>query len=57
MNDRKEIPTFDEWFEKKYGQSFKDMYMHPGASITHAMLMLAQEMRDYVSEVVKNAGT
>lgn len=56
MPGNNEVPTFDEWFEKKYGQSFEDMYMHPGASVAHTLLVLGRKMRDYISEVAKNAG-
>ena len=45
-----EPPTFDDWYLAKYGTSFDEDHMHPGALISVALRALAREMRDYISE-------
>jgi hypothetical protein len=45
------IPTFDEWFEKKYGATFEKMHMAGWMPITTSMKELSRYMREYVSEM------
>lgn len=46
--------TFDEWFKAKYGATFEELHMQPYSFINETMRVLANEVRAYVSEVVKD---
>jgi hypothetical protein len=52
--DKKPIPTFDEWYRAKHmGFSFDAHYLKKDDDISKSMKALSQEMRNYVSEMVK----
>ena len=44
--------TFDEWFEKKHGETFKEMYEYTGNTYDACFRALTRELRDYVSDMV-----
>lgn len=46
------FPTFDEWFEQKYGETFNKSHQYTGNTYDNAFRALTREMRDYVSEMV-----
>lgn len=52
-----ELPTFDEWHQSRYGESFEGRHMHPYARIDAAMRELARELRDYTTEMARAART
>lgn len=45
------LPTFDEWFEAKYGQTFEERHQHYGAWHDDVIRALSRETRDYISEM------
>ncbi len=47
-------PTFDEWYKSKYGNSFDECNFIEGMRIDWAMRNLADHMREYVTEMVRN---
>lgn len=44
--------TFDEWFEKKHGLTFKEMHEFTGNTYDAYLRALTKELRDYVSDMV-----
>lgn len=46
--------TFDEWFTRKYGKSFDEIYFTHGGMIGDYMRALSLHMREYVSDMVKS---
>lgn len=51
----KAVPTFDEWFKEKNGNTFEETHMMPGAHVVDGLLALARELRDYASEMMQQA--
>jgi len=49
----KDSPTFDEWFEAKYGVTFDRMYLRRGMDLTSSFVALSREMRAYLDEMMK----
>lgn len=50
-----QVPSFDEWYEKKHGRSFEEQWMPPHAVIADSMKALTRAMREYVSEIVRTS--
>lgn len=55
-NNPVRIPSFDEWYHKRYGYTF-DSTCTPGTQITESMMGLSRAMRDYVSHIVNQKRT
>lgn len=43
-----QIPTFEEWFEAKYFQSFDDRYCHGGVHINAVLMAHIKHSREYM---------
>ena len=49
------LPTFDEWYEAKLGQSFEALWMQDWMQIDHGMRALTVAIRDYMTEMARLA--
>lgn len=47
------IPTFDEWFKEKYGESFEDRYVFPSAFTNDIHRAMWRHGAEYLSEIVR----
>lgn len=50
---RKQKPTFDEWFLKKYFHTFEELHCNENEHIAHAMMALTRYLREYTTEMVR----
>ena len=47
------LPTFDEWYQRKHGRTFEADYMQPSDSPSRLFKALVDNTKEYVSEMVK----
>lgn len=47
------IPTFDEWYINKYGDTFKNLHQRPQDMIHDSMVLFTEYLAQYHYEILK----
>lgn len=47
------IPTFEEWYFEKYGDSFENLHQRPQDIVFISMKLLSKELAQYTYEILQ----